>query len=75
MAFGAQIDAARCRDAMLKLYQVRARNDLKHHHELGKNESGDINSVKNGERPKWRENRGNKVSGHNVEIVPSESEK
>ena len=51
----AQIDAARCRDAMLKLYQVRARNDLKHHHELGKNESGDINSVKNGEQPKWRE--------------------
>ena len=36
MAFGAQIDAARCRDAMLKLYQVRARNDLKHHHELRK---------------------------------------
>ena len=36
MAFGVQIDAARCRDTMLKLYQVRARNDLKHHHELGK---------------------------------------
>ena len=33
---GAQIEAARCRDTMLKLYQVRARNDLKHHHELGK---------------------------------------
>ena len=43
---GTQIDAARCRDAMLKLYQVRARNDLKHHHELGKNESGDMKSVK-----------------------------
>ena len=54
---------------------MRARNDLKHHHELEKNESGDINSVKNGERPKWRVNRGNKVLGHNVEIVPSESEK
>ena len=40
-----------------------------------KNESGDINNVKNGERPKWLVNRGNKVSGHNVEIVPSESEK
>ena len=40
-----------------------------------KNESGDINSVKNGERPKWRANRSDKVSGHNVEIVPSESEK
>ena len=40
-----------------------------------KNESGDINSVKNGERPKWRVNQGNKVSGKNVEIVPSESEK
>ena len=25
-----------CLDTMLKLYQVRARNDLKHHHELGK---------------------------------------
>ena len=60
---------------MLQLYQVRARSDLKHHHELGKNESGDINSVKNGERLKWRENQGNKVSGHNVEIVLSESEK
>ena len=33
---GEQIEVARCRDKMLKLYQVRARNDLKHHHELGK---------------------------------------
>ena len=33
---GEQIEAARCRDTMLKLYQVRARNDLKHHHKLGK---------------------------------------
>ena len=52
---GAQIEAARCRDTMLKLYQVRVRNDLKHHHR--KNESGDIKSVKNGERPKWHANR------------------
>ena len=33
-----------------------------------KNESGDINSVKNRERPKWRINRGNKVSGHNFDM-------
>ena len=72
---GEQIEAARCRDTMLKLYQVRARNDLKHHHELGKNESGDITSGKNGERPMGHANRGGKVSRHNVEIVPSESEK
>ena len=38
---GAQIDAASCWDTMLKVYWVRARNDLKHHDELGKNESGD----------------------------------
>ena len=31
-----QIEAARCRDTMLKLYHVRVRNDLKHHHELEK---------------------------------------
>ena len=33
---GAQIEVVRCRDTMLKFYQVRVRNDLKHHHELEK---------------------------------------
>ena len=47
---GMLIKVARCRYAMLTLYQVRARNDLKHHHERGKNESGDIKNAKNGGR-------------------------
>ena len=54
---GAKTEETSCRGTMLKLCQVRARNDLKHHHELGKNESGDMNSVKKGERPKWHANR------------------
>ena len=33
---GVLIKVARCRYARLTLYQVRARNDLKHHHERGK---------------------------------------
>ena len=73
---GALIKVAKCQDTMLWLYLGESEKVSQASSRARKNESGDIKSVKKRRAAEVaRKPRRRVVSGHNVEIVLSESEK